>query len=143
MDLRGPRDPLPEGPEPPLTGPPTDAVRAPAPTWPVLVLALGVLLAIGYQTFNLVREHSQLQNARTLQQGPYEQARRMRTQLEGIARRTQELAQQGNPGASAIVEQLARRGVRIQPGPPPGSGTAAPSSGTPATTPAPAPTPSR
>jgi len=133
MDLRGPRENAPEEPEPQLQ-PAALAPAAAAPTWPVLVLALAVLVAIGYQTFNLVREHSQLQNTRTLQTTPYEQARRMRTQLDGIARRTYELAQQGNPGASAIVEQLARRGIRIQPGQAPG---ATPSPG------APAPAPSR
>jgi hypothetical protein len=59
----------------------------------------------------------------------------MRLQLDGIARRTYELAQQGNPGASAIVEQLARRGIRIQPGTPPAPGTPA----VPGAAPAPAP----
>jgi len=134
MDLRGPRDATSEEPAPPLQ-PAAPAPVAAAPTWPVLVLALAVLVAIGYQTFNLVREHSQLQTARTLQTAPYEQARRMRTQLDGIARRTYELAQQGNPGASAIVEQLARRGIRIQPGTPPAPGTPA----VPGAAPAPAP----
>jgi len=134
MDLRGPRENASEEPEPQLQ-PAALAPAAAAPTWPVLVLALAVLVAIGYQTFNLVREHSQLQNTRTLQTTPYEQARRMRTQLDGIARRTYELAQQGNPGASAIVEQLARRGIRIQPGQAPGA--------TPSSPGAPAPAPSR
>ena len=131
MDLRGPREPIAEDPELALPAAPPPAPAA--PTWPVLVLALAVLVAIGYQTFNLVREHSQLQTARTLQTTPYEQARRMRAQLDGIARRTYELAQQGNPGASAIVEQLARRNIRIQPG-------TAPAPGAP---PAPAPVPSK
>ena len=129
MDLRGPREQSSDEPE--LALEPAPPVPAPAPvaampTWPVLVLALSVLVAIGYQTFNLVREHQQLRSTRTAQTAPYEQARRLRTQLEGIARRTRELADKGNPGAGVIVEQLARRGVRLQQGPPPVPGAAAP-----------------
>ncbi|MFW2852845.1 hypothetical protein ACM61V_13100 [Sphingomonas sp. TX0543] len=38
---------------------------------------------------------------------------RINTQLDGLARGTQQLAQHGNPQAAKIVAQLAQNGVRI------------------------------
>ena len=55
---------------------------------------------------------------RARQEAPIQQAGKVRAQLDSIAKRTLELAQQGDAGAATIVEELARRGVTINPSAP-------------------------
>jgi hypothetical protein len=87
--------------------------------WLAVFLLAGAMLAwLGFQTFQLARERSTLHTIRANQEATIVQAQRVRSQLDSIARRTLELAQQGNPGAAAIVDQLARRGITINPAAP-------------------------
>ena len=84
--------------------------------WPALaLLTIAVVAWFGFQTFQLARERSALQVARISQEPTIEQAQRIRGQLDAITKGTLELAQQGNASATFIVEELARRGVRINP----------------------------
>jgi hypothetical protein len=71
-----------------------------------------------FQTYQLVREQGVLQSVRVAQEPTIEQAKKLRAQLEIISKKLLELAQQGNPGAAQIVEELARRGVTINPNSP-------------------------
>jgi hypothetical protein len=93
------------------------------------VLCIAVLLWFGFQTSVLIRDRKNLTTAHTNQEQLLQQANRVRTQVEALARGTLQLAQQGNAGATLIVEQLARRGITISPGgtPPGGPPAAAPS----------------
>jgi hypothetical protein len=112
--------------------------RAAINPWPLLaVLVVAILSWFGYQAWHLQREHRSLVQIRASSEAPLDQARKRRAQLESIMRRTFELAQKGNPGATFILQELARRGVTINPAPP-GTppGTPAPSAPAPA---APAP----
>jgi hypothetical protein len=84
-----------------------------------MLLTLTVLLSLGFNTFSLIRERGNLIAIQEKQQATIEQAERVRAQLDSIAQRTLQLAQQGNAGAAIIVEQLAKRGVTINPGPGP------------------------
>jgi hypothetical protein len=114
-----------------------DAPRPPIGAWPAIAcLVLAMLIWFGYQAWNLQREYGQLRVIHAGQEGPLEQARKRQAQLETIARRVYTLAQAGNPGATLIVQELARRGVTISPDAPP---AAAPAPGAP--TPAPSPPP--
>jgi hypothetical protein len=81
----------------------------------VFLLAGAMLASLGFQAFQLGRERSDLHRVRDNQENAIQQAQRVRAQLDSVARRTLELAQQGNQGAAAIVEQLARRGITINP----------------------------
>lgn len=84
--------------------------------WPALaLLAIAVVAWFGFQTFQLARERSALQAARVSQEPTIAQAQRIRAQLDAITKSTLGLAQQGNASAAFIVEELARRGVRINP----------------------------
>ena len=95
--------------------------------WPALaLLTIAVVASFGFQTFQLARERSALQTARVSQEPTIAQARRIRGQLDAITKSTLELAQQGNASAAFIVEELARRGVRINPTSPMGSTGPAP-----------------
>jgi hypothetical protein len=87
--------------------------------WPTVALLTIALLAwAGFQTFQLARERSILQRVKAGQEAPLQQAAKVRAQLDSIAKRTLELAQQGNAGAATIVEELAKRGVTINPSSP-------------------------
>jgi hypothetical protein len=99
--------------------------------WPLLTLLVAACLCwFAFQTWHLQREHRNLLEIRANSVAPLDQARKRRAQLESIMRRTYELAQQGNPGAALILQELARRGVKINP---------PPAAGTPPGAPAPAP----
>lgn len=106
------------------TEPPPPRPAPPPSPWPaVALLVLAVLIWFGYQAWNLQREYTNLQAVQAGQEGPLEQARRRQAQLETTARRVWALSQEGHPGATLIVQELARRGVNINPGPPPASST--------------------
>jgi hypothetical protein len=95
--------------------------------WPaVALLTLAVVAWFGFQTVQLSRERGALQTVRAAQAPTIEQAQKLRGQLDAIAKKTLELAQQGNAGAALIVEELARRGVTINPSSPAGSTGSAP-----------------
>lgn len=84
-------------------------------------MTVAVVAWFAFQTFELVRERSSLQSVKAAQEPTIEQAQKLRAQLDVISRKTLELAQRGNSGAALIVEQLARRGVTINPNPTTGS----------------------
>ena len=113
--------------------------RAAINPWPLLAVLVAALLSwFGYQAWHLQREYRSLVQIRASSEAPLDQARKRRAQLESIMRRTVELAQKGNPGATLILQELARRGVTINPAPAAGTppGTPTPSAPAPA---APAP----
>ena len=90
-----------------------------SPFLPLLLLTIALLLWVGFQTTQLWRERSNLQTVRANQEAPIEQSTKLRSQLDSIARRTAELAGQGNTGARTIVEELRKRGITINPSAPP------------------------
>jgi cell division protein FtsB len=102
------------------TEPPPPRPAVPPSPWPaVALLVLAMLIWFGYQAWNLQREYQNLQGIHAGQEGPLDQARRRQAQLETTARRVYALSQQGNPSATLIVQELARRGVNFAPGTPP------------------------
>jgi hypothetical protein len=86
------------------------------PRLAIILLTVAVLAWFGFQTAQLVRERSHLHAVRASQEAPIQQAQRVRGQLDAIATETLALAKRGNTGAAMIVEQLARRGITINPG---------------------------
>lgn len=89
----------------------------PSPWLVVTFVTVAMVAWFAFQTYQLVRERGALQSVRVAQEPTIEQAQKLRAQLDAISRKTLELAQQGNSGAALIVEQLARRGVTINPNP--------------------------
>lgn len=68
-----------------------------------------------FQTYQLVLEHEALKKLHANQEAPVQNAVKLRAQLDGIAADTQRLADPGNANAQAIVNELRRRGVSINP----------------------------
>lgn len=82
---------------------------------PVLLIALAVVVWSGFQSIQLFQERSNLANLRTSQDAMFQNARKMRDQLDALAAGTQKLANSGNKNAQAVVNALAQRGITINP----------------------------
>jgi hypothetical protein len=91
------------------------------------LLTVAIVAWLSFQTVQQIRERTALQTVRTAQEAAIERAQKIRGQFDTIAKKTLELAQQGNAGAALIMEELARRGVTISPSSPLGSPPPAPS----------------
>lgn len=83
--------------------------------YPFLILSATLVLWFGFQTSQLLAERSSLKGLEQGQAPIYENAQRMRAQLDVIAAGTQRLADGGNPNAEQIITALRARGITINP----------------------------
>jgi hypothetical protein len=81
--------------------------------FPVLIILVSLMLWFGFQTYQLITERGSLGELKTRQETTLHNARKMRVQLDVLARGTARLARQGNPNAKRIVAGLRARGVVI------------------------------
>lgn len=86
-----------------------------SPFLPCVLLATAFVVWLAFQTWNLVGERSQLSLAYASQELPTDQARKLRAALDTLAVTTQRLAGEGSVSARTVVDELARRGVTINP----------------------------
>jgi hypothetical protein len=86
---------------------------------PLLMFALTITAWFAFQTVALWRERETLATARSAQEKSVEDARKMRTALDQLARGTAVLAEKGNANAKLVVDELRRRGITINPNSPP------------------------
>ena len=86
---------------------------------PVLLVTLALAAWMAFQTVQLTRERVELARVRAAQETPLQQSTRVRAQVDSLARKTAELAAQGNANAQIIVQELGRRGITIDPSAPP------------------------
>jgi len=101
----------------------TEREREPAPTGhgpfvPLLLLALAVVLWPAYQAVQLNKERQNLATVFANQKTQYDTAVKLRTSLDTVARDTATLASNGNADAKLIVQELAKRGITINPNAP-------------------------
>jgi hypothetical protein len=89
-----------------------------SPFIPFLILALSVTGWGAFQMTQLLRERDALETAHSGQERLMENSKKLRDQLDGLARETQLLANKGNAGARLIVDELRKRGITINPEPP-------------------------
>ena len=90
-----------------------------SPFVPLLMFALTITVWFAFQTVHLWRERETLATARSAQEKSVEDARKMRTTLDQLARGTAVLADKGNANAKLVVDELRRRGITINPNSPP------------------------
>jgi len=93
---------------------------------PLLLVVVAVVAWSAFQCYQLVNEKQGLATVFGNQSRQFEDAGKLRTSLDALARETALLADKGNPGAKLIIGELARRGVTINPNPPPAPAAAAP-----------------
>ena len=96
---------------------------------PLLLGGLAVLGWLGFQAQQLYAERQALQAAYASQQQTVDNSAKLRASLDTLAADTQRLADAGNPNARALVDELKKRGVTINP-------ASTPAAPAPATTPA-------
>jgi len=97
----------------PNYGPAVNQSRS--PFLPCTLLATAFVVWLAFQTWNLVGERSQLSLAYASQEPSTEQARKLRAALDTLAVTTQRLAGEGSVSARTVVDELAKRGVTINP----------------------------
>ena len=82
---------------------------------PLLLGGLAVLGWLGFQAQQLYVERQALQTAYASQQQTVDNSAKLRASLDTLAADTQRLADAGNPNARALVDELKKRGVTINP----------------------------
>ena len=80
---------------------------------PLALFALSMLLWMGFQTVQLVRERENLQSSLSGQESMVQNSQKLRRSLDGLATRTARLAEGGNANAKLLVDELKKRGVTI------------------------------
>jgi hypothetical protein len=85
---------------------------------PLLLLGLTLLVWLGFQCVQLLNERSALATAHASQQQTVDSAAKLRASLDALAADTQRLADGGNPNAGALVAELRKRGITINPNAP-------------------------
>jgi len=97
-----------------------------SPFLPLLLLVIAAVAWPAFQCYQLVNEKQGLATVHGNQTRQFEDAGKLRTSLDTLARETAILADKGNPGAKLIIGELARRGVTINPNAPPATADKAP-----------------
>ena len=86
-----------------------------SPFLPLLLLALGAAAWPAFQCYQLANEKQAIAAIFANQTRQFDDSGKLRNSLDGLARDTALLAAKGNAGAKLIVDELARRGVTIDP----------------------------
>jgi regulatory protein YycI of two-component signal transduction system YycFG len=87
---------------------------------PLFLILVTLVLWFGFQTYQLVKERGNLKTLQTNQETMFNNAQKMRAQLDAIAAGTARLAQQGNANAAQVVNALKAKGITINPNATPG-----------------------
>lgn len=83
--------------------------------WPLLIVTVATTAWGAFQSYQLVQEQAALKTLHANQETLMQNAVKLRAQLDAIAGDTQRLANAGNANAQAIVNELRRRGITINP----------------------------
>jgi len=92
-----------------------DPRNGPSLAIPVALLSLAFLAAIGFQTVQSMRDHSDLANVYAGQENAVEQTLRLRNLVDGFAGEAATLAQEGNRPAKQLIETLRSQNITIRP----------------------------
>ena len=87
---------------------------------PLFLILVTLVLWFGFQTYQLVKERGNLKTLQANQETMFNNAQKMRAQLDAIAAGTAHLAQQGNANAAQVVNALKAKGISINPNATPG-----------------------
>jgi hypothetical protein len=91
-----------------------DTANAERLSVPLGLLVLGFVLMVGFQTVQLIRERSNLFEIQLAQEPTVQEGAKLRLQLDSLAKKTAALADAGNPGAKAVIEEMRRQGITIK-----------------------------
>ena len=85
-----------------------------ASSLPLILTMIALVVWFAFQTFQLFLERSNLGALKGNFESAMQESQKMQSQLQSLVSKTVELAQQGNPGAKAAVDELEKRGIPIK-----------------------------
>lgn len=85
---------------------------------PVALLATAFVLMLAFQTVELVRQSEVLAEINANQATPLAETQHLRQATNALAADVAQLAKSGNANAKAIVDEMARQHIALQPPPP-------------------------
>ncbi len=86
------------------------------PFVPMILMALTLVLMIGFQTFQALEDRWELKDRFAQQESTLQEANKVRGQLDSIAKQTYQLSINGNKNAAKIVVQMKKAGLTFNPG---------------------------
>jgi hypothetical protein len=82
---------------------------------PLFLALITLVLWFGFQTSQLVKARTNLKTLQANQETMFNNAQKMRAQLDAIAAGTARLAERGNANAAQVVNALKAKGITINP----------------------------
>ena len=80
---------------------------------PLLLAGLSLVLMLGFQTSQLLSNQDKLNQLKATLVDAVEKAQMLRTQFDGLARKTVELAANGNDNARYVIDEMKKQGVDL------------------------------
>ena len=82
---------------------------------PLILVVLSLFLLLAFQTYQAIRDRNALSNLRASQEQTVQESMKLRHQLETLAGDTAQLAADGDASAQAIVDQMKKQGIALNP----------------------------
>ena len=91
-------------------------VPEPGGWWlPVVIVVVSFFALMAFETGYTIHDRDALAEQQRLQEPAVQEAIKLRQTLEVLARKTAQLAADGDEGAKAIVDQMKRQGITMTP----------------------------
>ncbi|HKM68499.1 MAG TPA: hypothetical protein VKG22_07790 [Stellaceae bacterium] len=85
---------------------------------PVILVVVALFVLMAFETGQAIHDRGALSDLRRSQEPTVQEAIKVRQQLDTLARKTAQLAADGDEGARSIVDQMKRQGVSLNPSKP-------------------------
>jgi hypothetical protein len=82
---------------------------------PVILIVVSLFVFMAFETGQAIHDRSALSELRHSQEPTFQEAIKIRQQLETLAGKTTQLAGEGDEGAKAVVDEMKRQGVALAP----------------------------
>ena len=82
---------------------------------PVILVVVALFVLMAFETGQAIHDRGGLSDLRRSQEPTVQEAIKVRQQLDSLARKTAQLAADGDEGAKSVVDQMKRQGVSLNP----------------------------
>lgn len=82
---------------------------------PIILVVVSLFVLMAFETGEAIHDRGALSDLRRSQEPTWQEAIKLRQQLELLAGKTAQLAAEGDEGAKTVVDQLKRQGVTLNP----------------------------
>jgi hypothetical protein len=82
---------------------------------PIILVVVPLFALMAFETAEAIHDRSALADLRRSQESTVQEAIKLPQQLESLAGKTAQLAAEGDEGAKAVVDQMKRQGVNLNP----------------------------